>query len=32
MMPKKRNETKKHKQYYYRPVGKLMRWEAEDDA
>ena len=31
MMPKKRNETKKHKQYYYRPLGKLSRWDMEDD-
>ena len=31
MMPKKRNETKKHKQYYYRPVSKITRWDPEDD-
>jgi len=32
MMPKKRNETKKHKQYYYRPLGKITRWDAEDEV
>ncbi|KAH8119302.1 hypothetical protein DFH11DRAFT_1722828 [Phellopilus nigrolimitatus] len=32
MMPKKRNATKKHKQYFYKPLGKITRWDAEDDA
>ncbi|KAI5118450.1 hypothetical protein M0805_006269 [Coniferiporia weirii] len=32
MMPKKRNETKKHKQYFYKPLGRITRWGAEDDA
>jgi len=31
MMPKKRSETRKHKQYYYRPVAKLSRWDDEDE-
>ncbi|KAK2460191.1 hypothetical protein APHAL10511_007782 [Amanita phalloides] len=32
MMPRpgKRNETKKYKQYYYRPLHKLSRWDLED--
>lgn len=32
MMPKKRGETMKYKQYYYRPVSKITRWDAEDDV
>lgn len=32
MMPKKRTATKSHKQYYYRPLGKMSRWDAEEDA
>lgn len=33
MMPRpaKRTETKKYKQYYYRPLEKISRWDAEDD-
>ncbi|EPS93020.1 hypothetical protein FOMPIDRAFT_1136964 [Fomitopsis schrenkii] len=33
MMPRpgKRNETKKSKQYYWRPLGKISRWDPEDD-
>lgn len=32
MMPRpaKRSETKKYKQYYYRPLGKISRWDSED--
>ncbi|KAF9227114.1 hypothetical protein BS17DRAFT_446713 [Gyrodon lividus] len=31
IMPRqKRNETKKYKQYYYRPLGKISRWDSED--
>ncbi|KAG1751298.1 uncharacterized protein EDB91DRAFT_1019738, partial [Suillus paluster] len=31
LMPKqKRNETKKYKQYYYKPLHKLTRWDSED--
>ncbi|KAH0828082.1 hypothetical protein J3R83DRAFT_3739 [Lanmaoa asiatica] len=31
IMPRqKRNETKKYKQYYYRPLDKICRWDAED--
>ncbi|KAF8697253.1 hypothetical protein AX14_001393 [Amanita brunnescens Koide BX004] len=32
MMPRpgKRNETKKYKQYYYRPLDKISRWDPED--
>ncbi|KAL5523823.1 hypothetical protein ACEPAG_7996 [Sanghuangporus baumii] len=30
MMPKKRNETKKHKQYFFKPLGKISRWDPED--
>ncbi|TCD67217.1 hypothetical protein EIP91_000393 [Steccherinum ochraceum] len=32
MMPRpaKRNETKKYKQYYFKPLGKVSRWEGED--
>ena len=33
MMPRpgKRSETKKAKQYYWRPLGKISRWDPEDD-
>ncbi|KAG5721253.1 hypothetical protein E4T56_gene2468 [Termitomyces sp. T112] len=33
MMPRpaKRNVTKKYKQYYYRPLAKITRWDPEDD-
>lgn len=33
MMPRpgKRNETKKSKQYYWRPLAKISRWDPEDD-
>ncbi|KAG6895428.1 hypothetical protein C0992_001271 [Termitomyces sp. T32_za158] len=33
MMPRpaKRNETKKYKQYYYRPLAKITRWDREED-
>lgn len=33
MMPRpgKRNETKKYKQYYYRPLDKISRWDPEDE-
>lgn len=33
MMPRpaKRSETKKYKQYYYQPLGKITRWDSEDD-
>ncbi|KIK92555.1 hypothetical protein PAXRUDRAFT_147045 [Paxillus rubicundulus Ve08.2h10] len=31
LMPRqKRNETKKYKQYYYRPLDKISRWDPED--
>ena len=31
IMPRqKRNETKKYKQYYYRPLDKMTRWDPED--
>lgn len=32
MMPRagKRSETKKYKQYYWRPLGKISRWDDED--
>ncbi|KAH8077501.1 hypothetical protein BXZ70DRAFT_902256, partial [Cristinia sonorae] len=32
MMPRpaKRNETKKYKQYYWKPLGKVSRWDSED--
>ncbi|KAK0462523.1 uncharacterized protein EV420DRAFT_1525391 [Desarmillaria tabescens] len=32
MMPRpaKRSETKKYKQYYYRPLDKISRWDSED--
>ncbi|PFH47266.1 hypothetical protein AMATHDRAFT_68074 [Amanita thiersii Skay4041] len=32
MMPRpgKRSETKKYKQYYYRPLEKMSRWDPED--
>lgn len=29
--PGKRNETKKSKQYYWRPLAKISRWDPEDD-
>lgn len=29
--PSKRTETKKYKQYYYRPLEKISRWDDEDD-
>lgn len=33
IMPRqKRNETKKYKQYYYRPLDKISRWDPEDAA
>lgn len=28
--PGKRSETKKYKQYYYQPLGKISRWDPED--
>ncbi|KDQ55722.1 hypothetical protein JAAARDRAFT_691727 [Jaapia argillacea MUCL 33604] len=33
MMPRldKRSETKKYKQYYWRPLDKISRWDAEDE-
>lgn len=33
MMPRpaKRTETKKYKQYYWRPLEKISRWDPEDD-
>jgi len=33
MMPRpaKRTETKKYKQYYWRPLDKISRWDTEDD-
>ncbi|KAH9838998.1 uncharacterized protein C8Q71DRAFT_704280 [Rhodofomes roseus] len=33
MMPRpgKRSETKKSKQYYWRPLGKISKWDPEDD-
>ncbi|KAJ7181692.1 hypothetical protein C8R43DRAFT_869433 [Mycena crocata] len=33
MMPRpaKRSETKKYKQYYYRPLEKISRWDPEDE-
>jgi len=33
MMPRpaKRSETKKYKQYYWRPLEKISRWDPEDD-
>ncbi|KAH7888958.1 hypothetical protein F5I97DRAFT_1804314 [Phlebopus sp. FC_14] len=31
IMPRqKRSETKKYKQYYYRPLDKISRWDSED--
>jgi len=32
MMPRagKRSVTKKYKQYYYKPLGKISRWDPED--
>ncbi|KAH6906584.1 hypothetical protein BKA70DRAFT_411802 [Coprinopsis sp. MPI-PUGE-AT-0042] len=29
--PAKRSETKKYKQYYWRPLDKISRWDREDD-
>ena len=29
--PGKRSETKKAKQYYWRPLPKISRWDAEDE-
>ncbi|KAJ6519852.1 hypothetical protein C8R45DRAFT_38296 [Mycena sanguinolenta] len=29
--PAKRTETKKHKQYYFRPLEKISRWDPEDE-
>ncbi len=29
--PGKRSETKKAKQYYWRPLPKISRWDPEDD-
>jgi len=33
MMPRpaKRTETKKYKQYYYRPLDKISKWDPEDE-
>jgi len=33
MMPRpaKRSETKKYKQYYWRPLDKISRWDPEDE-
>ncbi|KAF7347805.1 hypothetical protein MVEN_01538000 [Mycena venus] len=33
MMPRpaKRTETKKYKQYYFQPLGKISRWDPEDE-
>jgi len=31
LMPKKRNVTKRSKQYYFEPVQKVSRWDPEDD-
>ncbi|THH19353.1 hypothetical protein EUX98_g8793 [Antrodiella citrinella] len=28
--PAKRSETKKYKQYYWKPLGKVSRWDSED--
>ena len=28
--PAKRNETKKYKQYYWRPLDKISKWDSED--
>ncbi|KAH7928922.1 hypothetical protein BV22DRAFT_974171, partial [Leucogyrophana mollusca] len=31
LMPRqKRSETKKYKQYYYRPLDRISRWDPED--
>jgi hypothetical protein len=32
MMPRpaKRSVTKRYKQYYYQPLGKMSRWDPED--
>ena len=27
----KRSETKKYKQYYWRPLDKISRWDPEDE-
>ena len=29
--PGKRSETMKYKQYYWKPLGKISRWDPEDD-
>ena len=29
--PGKRSETKKAKHYYWRPLPKISRWDAEDE-
>ena len=29
--PGKRSETMKYKQYYYKPLAKISRWDPEDD-
>lgn len=29
--PGKRSETMKYKQYYWKPLGKITRWDREDD-
>ena len=33
MMPRpaKRTETKKYKQYYWRPLDKISKWDPEDE-
>jgi hypothetical protein len=33
MMPRpgKRSVTKQYKQYYWRPLEKISKWDAEDD-
>ena len=33
MMPRpaKRSETKKYKQYYWRPLDKISKWDPEDE-
>ena len=34
MMPRaagRRSESMKYKQYYWKPLGKWSRWDAEDD-
>jgi len=32
MKPQKRSEARKYKQYYYRPVAKMSRWDDEEEA